>query len=343
VNALPRVASVGLVALLASTPGRTAPADDTTILLSGPARTSVHLRLAESHFSRHDCGAAVFHYQTVLPSLSPGTLRQQVEARLKVCRERMGWVATPPAPSETPLGWPYVVARRELVSVPAGPFLAGGTGADRASAAGVCAASATTAPPPGCLVALAAEPPGRVVTLPAFRIDRTEVTWNDWARCVHARACSRLGRRGSAVGDEPVTSVSLGEARAYCRFAGGRLPTEVQWEKAARGAMVPPRSLPWGEARSPGCAHLAAEPGAASPAGVPPRPASVGHYPCDASPAGVLDLGGNVREWTEAGATSSGRVKGGSHLTPWWLARVAQGRTESAEFRAPDLGFRCVR
>jgi formylglycine-generating enzyme required for sulfatase activity len=141
------------------------------------------------------------------------------------------------------------------------------------------------------------ETPRRVVSVPAFRISRAPVTNGEYR--AFAGATVRQGRD-----DEPVTYVDAAEAEAYCRWAGGLLPSEEQWERAARGA--DDRWWPWGD-RPPDATR-------ANFGGTPGAPSRVGAFPDGASPFGVLDLAGNVWEWT-ASAYDEGRavVRGGSY------------------------------
>ncbi len=137
------------------------------------------------------------------------------------------------------------------------------------------------------------EGPRHTATTGAYRIDRTEVSRAAFGRCVRAGACAPPRDLGERFRDEdaPVVGVSWMQARAYCGWARGRLPTEREWEKAARG--TDGRTFPWGE-----------EPPTAARAvfgrGREGAPDPVGGRPAGASPYGALDLAGNVWEWTES-------------------------------------------
>ncbi|MBN2573278.1 MAG: SUMF1/EgtB/PvdO family nonheme iron enzyme [Deltaproteobacteria bacterium] len=210
--------------------------------------------------------------------------------------------------------------KADRVLVPAGPFSRGSTkGADD-------------------------ERPVRVRTLPAFRIDRTEVTRAMYARCVAARRCPAPAIDLKTDVDLPVTNVNWNEARAYCAFARGRLPTEDQWEKAARGGDG--REFPWGAALD--CAH--ANWGNFENEGPcagknPGKPVAVGSYPTGASPFGVLDMAGNVWEWVadRYDRDPSRRVvRGGSCCSYFVTPRAANRNAWDPNHRDGDLGFRCV-
>lgn len=204
--------------------------------------------------------------------------------------------------------------------IPAGPFTRGSTrGADD-------------------------ERPVRVTTLPTFRIDRTEVTRGMYARCVAAHRCASLSIDLSSEPELPVTDVTWHEARAYCTFAGGRLPLESEWEKAARGSDG--REFPWGN--DIGCdranwGNFENEGPCAGKA--PGKPVVVGSYPQGASPFGVLDMAGNVWEWVadKYDRDPSRRVvRGGSCCSYFVEPRAANRNAWDPNHRDGDLGFRCV-
>jgi formylglycine-generating enzyme required for sulfatase activity len=141
------------------------------------------------------------------------------------------------------------------------------------------------------------ELPEHDVKLDAFWMDQLEVTNAMFALCVDAGVCEppqnfRSQRRDSYFGnpefrDYPVVYLSWGQAISYCEWAGRRLPTEAEWERAARGDDF--RTFPWGEDKADGTlANFNMLVGDTS---------RVGTYPAGASPFGVLDMAGNVAEW----------------------------------------------
>jgi formylglycine-generating enzyme required for sulfatase activity len=196
------------------------------------------------------------------------------------------------------------------------------------------------------------ERPARKVTLKAFAIDRTEVTRADYAGCVAAHRCKATPAASpaaaSAAGEDadklPVTGVDWNDAQAYCRFAGGRLPTEAEWEKAARG--TDGREYPWGEEADCARGNWGNFEGEGPCADKNPgRPVAVGKYASGASPYGVLDLGGNVWEWVADKYDEDPKrrvVRGGSCCSYFVGPRAANRNAWAPDHRDGDLGFRCA-
>ena len=140
------------------------------------------------------------------------------------------------------------------------------------------------------------EDPYHQVHIGTFEIDATEVTVLEYGGCVvDFGACSQPSTSlsgcnwGQGKPDHPVNCVDWFQAKAYCEWAGKRLCTEAEWEKAARG--LDGRVYPWGN-EEPACEHAVIP--ECSDSSQP-----VGTKPAGASPYGLLDMAGNVREWVQ--------------------------------------------
>jgi serine/threonine-protein kinase len=186
---------------------------------------------------------------------------------------------------------------------------------------------------------LAGESPLRRIDLDEFAIDRVPVTNRQYRRFVretgHEAPASWGGEspHGQLL-DHPVVTVNQADGRAYAAWAGLRLPTEAEWEKAARGGNG--RLYPWGDSfDGAACCWRTT---ATTP---------VGEFSNGASPFGVLDLAGNVFEWCADGPSPHGWfLKGGSFMTRHPLNLRAASRTMCGledEGRWLFTGFRCAR
>jgi formylglycine-generating enzyme required for sulfatase activity len=206
------------------------------------------------------------------------------------------------------------------------------------------------------------EAPAHRVKLPGFYLDRHEVTNQDYGAYIRAsQAQSPLswkdGVYPSGMDRYPVTDVTWYQADAFCSWMGKRLPTEAEWEKAARGS----RKLryPWGNEFDSGKANLLSD-------GLRP----VGSFPQGASPYRVEDLVGNVWEWTAdwyqpyTGNTVPSEkygqrykvirgkswTRGFGHQTPAEAREITAHEARASYrlyfdpiFSFGDLGFRCAR
>ena len=198
--------------------------------------------------------------------------------------------------------------------------------------------------------------PKHTVYLDAFWIDRTEVTNAQYQKCTDADACQSHGEYGSDFNDptQPVVGVSWNDANDYCQWVERRLPTEAEWEKAARG--TDGRKYPWGN-QSPNCNLLNYW---GKEGGCMGRTSPVGGYPAGVSPYGALDMAGNVLEWvadwydTNYYASSPDRnptgpdsgsvrvLRGSSWYGPGGdLVRAAIRNRDLPGDRLVNLGFRC--
>lgn len=204
------------------------------------------------------------------------------------------------------------------------------------------------------------ESPQHVLTLPPFAIARTPVTNALYAAYVaDAGACPPLIWRGSTPPDNlrdcPVTDVSWEDAQQFCLWLSEmtavqyRLPTEAEWEYAARGSDG--RRFPWGDDWDPARANTRDS----GSGGITP----VGTHPAGASPFGCLDMAGNVWEWTasldapypyrpddgreDPGAPGRRILRGGSFANPHGFARCACRFRLAPTVRNEFLGFRLAR
>jgi len=205
--------------------------------------------------------------------------------------------------------------------------------------------------------------PAREVSLEGFRIGRREVTVAEYRSCVEEEACTAAGLTDDAIScswgaasadDTPLNCVSWKQASAYCQWAGGDLPTEVQWEVAARGADG--RRYPWGD-DDPLCSRAVMKDDQGAGCGRN-NAWQVGSRPQGKGPHGTFDMAGNLREWTAdwyaptlgpnapltGPATGTDRVvRGGGFESEPAALRTYHRDHAAPDARAADLGFRCVR
>jgi iron(II)-dependent oxidoreductase len=204
------------------------------------------------------------------------------------------------------------------------------------------------------------------VKLSAYSLDRREVSVADYAACVRIGRCKAppydRGARRFERSSFPVTLVTWDEASTFCAARGARLPTEAEFERAARGPNA--RRFPWGDRLNDRLANhgrLGLDPTDDGDGFAELAP--VGSFTAGRTPDGFLDLAGNAAEWVQdryatqypdspatdpegpdaATATSARVVRGGSYESPMaWLRGAARGATLPGD-RRPSLGFRCAR
>ncbi|MBI5880112.1 MAG: SUMF1/EgtB/PvdO family nonheme iron enzyme [Chloroflexi bacterium] len=239
--------------------------------------------------------------------------------------------AAPVAAGSTPV--PQAAINSEMVDIPAGPFKMGSdNGAPDAK-------------------------PQSEVNLPAYRIDKFEVINADFKKFADATGYKTESEKSGdtdtwlsyakSKDQNPVVKVSWNDADAFCKWAGKRLPTEQEWEKAARGADG--RAYPWGNDFDPKKAN--------SKEGGVRATTVVGSYGAGASPFGVQDMAGNVSEWTASEpAVYPGGARTGKIFTPGTRIVRGGGWFDTKEYVSAfvrnsgvlsaandDLGFRCAK
>jgi sulfatase modifying factor 1 len=243
-----------------------------------------------------------------------------------------------PTPTATPLPGARRLSEMDgilQVYVPAGPFLMGRAASEDG---------------------LEDDQPQHTVDLDAYWIGLTQVTNASYAGCAAAGACqvpcspeTNPNYYDAAYASHPVVYVTWQAAQDYCQWAGGRLPTEAEWERAAGGGF---RLYPWGEDDpAENFANLGGVRGSSMP---------VGSFPDGASPFGALDMGGNVREWVgdwyspsyypvSPGANPAGPaegtervLRGASWNDPWYYAKVTRRYSHAPDSAGENRGFRCV-
>jgi len=229
---------------------------------------------------------------------------------------------------------------REMVWIPAGSFLIGATPSDPDASAD--------------------EKPQRMVRVDGYWLDRTEVTNTQYRRCVEAGGCTPPHRRdrydNPAYGDHPVLWIDWFQARAYSRWSGKRLPSEAEWERAARAGSAD--RYPWGGTWRDGRANAGGARGDDRWTGTSP----VASF--DANEWGLVDTLGNALEWVEdvyhrdlengpkdgsawtqaagGGVTTERVLRGGSYRDLPVRLRLSERFNRPPHLWSRATGFRCA-
>lgn len=201
------------------------------------------------------------------------------------------------------------------------------------------------------------ETPRQRVLVSPFLIDRFEVSRARYAACERSGVCGPPQGRDFRDTRLPITGVTFHDAERFCAFVGGRLPSEAEWERAARGNDA--RTFPWGDAfHEMLCNHASSTRRPAEADGYEAL-APVDSFRAGRSPYGVVNMAGNAWEWTkdyyepsyaarltvnpEGPREGTARVlRGGSFRSEPHSVRVSRRMPAPAEGAYPDVGFRCV-
>jgi formylglycine-generating enzyme required for sulfatase activity len=310
---------------------------------------------------------AQFWLAKLLPLLWPGWLGPVLVLLLFLIGARFYWLPAQeerlalqprgetlavvrPTPTLPPLPTPAKIKTREqdsqiMVLVAAGEFLMG---------------SITSDP-----TASDDEKPQNRIYLDGFWIDQTEITNRQYRQCIQAGVCSPPSAQATVFRENslPVVGINWEQAHTYCQWVGGRLPTEAEWEKAARGADG--RLYPWGNEFDPKrlnyCdVNCPADWRDSRGSDGYHYTAPVGSFPAGASPYGALDMSGNVWEWTAdwyapetytelayrnpTGPASGLQrvIRGGSWYYKGKNLRVMNRHKDIPTFSYDNIGFRCA-
>ncbi len=267
------------------------------------------------------------------PSPLPGTVPKKEIPKKKQIPQKI--VTAPTPPKITPAKPTKTIARTGMAVIPAGEFWMG----CNEKVDSKCNKD---------------EKRGDNVYVGAFSIDKHEVTVALYRKCVEAGKCSNDGLTSwkkcnwdkSGREDHPMNCVDWYQAKKYCAWARKRLPTEAEWEKAARG--TDGKIYPWGNRWDSSRANVGEH-----------GTVSVGSYPSGASPYGVYDMAGNVWEWTSSlykpypYKAEEGRedpkakgfrvLRGGSWNLTAEDARTSFRLRNVPVLRFPYFGFRCAK
>jgi formylglycine-generating enzyme required for sulfatase activity len=201
------------------------------------------------------------------------------------------------------------------------------------------------------------EKPVHTVELPAFYMDKYEVTNLFYKACMDSSICTLPGSSMFQPSDNyydnplhdnyPVAAVDWNQAKTYCEWRGARLPTEAEWEKAARG--TDDRTYPWGEGIDATFANYELNGGGDT--------TEVGKYEKGKSPYGLYDMAGNVHEWvadwydiypggdpkTLSDCRQCRVMRGGSFPNNPYSLRVSERHWNDPSHRNGNVGFRCAK